>query len=56
MFFSPEIFNFITDPGTGSLTKLLIALPVVGVMMLLISVIRERIHVGKTERYKEVER
>ena len=50
------IYLFITDPGTGSLTKLLIALPVVGVMMLLISVIRERIHVGKTERYKEVER
>jgi predicted anti-sigma-YlaC factor YlaD len=50
------VYLFITDPGTGSLTKLLIAIPVVGVLMLLISVIRERISVGKTERYKEVER
>ncbi len=50
------IFLFITDPTTGNMTKLLIALPVVGVMMLLISVIRERINVSKTERYKEVER
>ena len=38
------------------MTKLLIALPVVGVLMLLISVIRERVSVSKTERYKEVER
>ena len=29
---------------------------IVGVLMLLISVIRERINVGKTERYKDVER
>ncbi len=50
------IFLFITDPTTGNMTKLLIALPVVGVLMLLISVIRERINVSKTERYKEVER
>jgi len=50
------IFLFVTDPTTGSMTKLLIALPVVGVLMLLISVIRERVSVSKTERYKEVER
>jgi predicted anti-sigma-YlaC factor YlaD len=50
------IFLFITDPTTGSMTKFLIALPVVGVLMLLISVIRERVNVSKTERYKEVER
>jgi hypothetical protein len=50
------IFLFITDPTIGSMTKFLIALPVVGVLMLLISVIRERINVSKTERYKEVER
>jgi len=49
-------YLFIADPTVGSLTKLLIALPVVGLLMLLISVIRERINVSKTERYKEVER
>ncbi|MFH1689184.1 MAG: zf-HC2 domain-containing protein [Candidatus Eisenbacteria bacterium] len=50
------VYLFITDPTTGSLTKFLIALPVVGVLMLLISVIRERANVGRSERYKEVER
>ncbi len=50
------VYLFITDPTTGSLTKFLIALPVVGVLMLLISVIRERVNVGRSERYKEVER
>jgi len=49
-------FLFITDPTIGSMTKFLIALPVVGVLMLLISVLRERVNVSKTERYKEVER
>jgi predicted anti-sigma-YlaC factor YlaD len=50
------VYLFITDPSTGSLTKFLIALPVVGVLMLLVSVIRERVIVSRTERYKEVER
>ena len=50
------VFLFITDPTVGSMTKFLIALPVVGVLMLLISVVRERVNVSKTERYKEVER
>ncbi len=50
------VFLFITDPTIGSMTKFLIALPVVGVLMLLISVVRERVNVSKTERYKEVER
>jgi predicted anti-sigma-YlaC factor YlaD len=50
------VFLFITDPTIGSMTKFLIALPVVGVLMLLISVVRERVNVSKTERYKGVER
>jgi predicted anti-sigma-YlaC factor YlaD len=50
------VFLFITDPTVGSLTKFLVALPIVGLLVLLISVIRERIAVGKNERYKEVER
>ncbi|MBN2566233.1 MAG: zf-HC2 domain-containing protein [Candidatus Eisenbacteria bacterium] len=50
------VYLFITDPTVGSLTKFLVALPIVGVLMLLLSVIRERVVVGRTERYKEVER
>ena len=50
------VFLFITDPTTGSMTKFLVALPIVGVLMLLVSVIRERVNTSKTERYKEVER
>lgn len=50
------VYLFLTDPTIGSVTKFLVALPVVGLLMLLVSVIRERIAVGRTERYKEVER
>jgi len=50
------VYAFITDPTTEALVKFLIALPVVGVLVLLISVVRERYHVSKTERYGEVER
>jgi hypothetical protein len=50
------VYAFLTDPMTEALTKLLVALPVVGIVMLLVSVIRERYHVSKTERYEEVER
>lgn len=50
------VFAFITSPGVEAVTKLLIALPIVGVLMLLVSVIRERYHVSKRERYGEVER
>lgn len=47
---------FLTNPMMEALTKLLVALPVVGVLMLLVSVIRERLIVSKTERYGEVDR
>jgi hypothetical protein len=50
------IYVFVTDPTVEALTKCLVALPVVGVVMLLVSVIRERYHVSRTERYKEVQR
>jgi predicted anti-sigma-YlaC factor YlaD len=50
------VYLFITDPTVGSLTKFLVALPIVGLLMLLVSVIRERVAVSRTERYKEVER
>lgn len=50
------VHAFITDPMMEALTKFLVALPVVGILMLLVSVIRERYHVSKTERYEEVEK
>jgi predicted anti-sigma-YlaC factor YlaD len=50
------VYAFLTNPAMEALTKLLVALPVVGVLVLLVSVIRERYHVSKTERYGEVER
>ena len=50
------VYLFATDPSINSVTKFLIALPIVGVLMLLVSVIRERMIVSRTERYKEVER
>ena len=49
------VFAFLTDPMTEALTKLLVALPVVGLLMLLVSVIRERVHVSRTERYGRVD-
>jgi predicted anti-sigma-YlaC factor YlaD len=50
------IYVFLTNPAMTALTKFLVALPIVGVLTLLVSVIRERCHVGRTERYKEVQR
>jgi len=50
------VFAFLTNPAMEALTKLLVALPIVGVLILLVSAIRERYHVSKTERYGEVER
>jgi len=50
------IYAFVTDPAIEALTKFLIALPIVGLVLLLISVIRERHHVSKKERYGEVEK
>jgi ferric-dicitrate binding protein FerR (iron transport regulator) len=50
------VHAFLTNPLMEALTKLLVALPIVGILMLLVSVIRERYHVSKTERYGEVER
>jgi len=50
------VYAFLTSPGMEALTKVLIALPVIGVVLLLVSVIRERYHVSKTERYGEIER
>jgi predicted anti-sigma-YlaC factor YlaD len=45
------VFAFLTNPMMEALTKLLVALPIVGLLVLLVSVLRERIHVSKGERY-----
>jgi len=50
------VFAFLTNPMMEALTKLLVALPIVGVLTLLVSAIRERCHVSRTERYGRVER
>jgi predicted anti-sigma-YlaC factor YlaD len=50
------VYAFLTNPMMEALTKLLVALPVVGIVMLLVSVARERYYVSKTERYEEVEK
>lgn len=49
-------FEFLRDPGLPALLKVLIAAPVVGVVVLFISVLRERMRASRSDRYsKEVE-
>jgi len=51
------IYLFLVEPWGSALVKLLIATPVVGLAVVFISVLRERLSVAKTDRYsKEVER
>ena len=50
-------YLFITEPWGPALSKLLIATPVAGLVVLFISVLRQRLFVAKTDRYsKEVQR
>ncbi len=49
------IVLFVTQPWASALTKLLLAVPVVGLAILFVSVLRQRLEVAKTDRYtKEV--
>lgn len=51
------IVLFFTEPWAGALTKLLIAAPVTGLVVLFISVLRERLRALKHDRYsREVHR
>jgi len=51
------LYLFITQPWGPALIKLLIAAPVVGLTIVFISVLRQRLFVAKTDRYsKEVQR
>jgi len=48
---------FITEPWGSALIKLLIAAPVIGLVILFISVLRQRLSVAKTDRYsRDVQR
>lgn len=48
---------FFSEPWASALTKFLIGVPVVGLAVLFVSVLRHRLHVIKTDRYtKEVHR
>lgn len=51
------VYWFIVDPWGSALLKLLVACPIVGLIVLFVSVLRERLLAAKTDRYsKEVER
>jgi len=50
-------YCFVVDPFTDALTKLLIAAPVVGLAVLFASILRQRLHVARRDRYsREVQR
>lgn len=52
-----SIYFFIAEPWGTALMKLAVATPVVGFCIIFISVLRQRLHVAKTDRYsKEVQR
>ena len=51
------IVVFIMEPWADALTKMLVATPVAGLLVLFISVLRQRLFVAKTDRYsKEIQR
>ena len=51
------IYEFIVDPWGPALLKVIVALPVIGLGVLLVSVLRQRLLVAKTDRYsKEIMR
>lgn len=51
------VYRFIVEPWGPALVKVLIATVVIGLAVLFISVLRQRLHAAKTDRYsKEVHR
>lgn len=51
------VFLFVVEPWASALVKILIAVPVVGLLVIFISVLRERIFLAKVDRYsREVQR
>lgn len=51
------MYVFYTDPWGSALVKVLITMPCIGLALLFISVLRQRLRIARTDRYsKEVER
>ena len=51
------VYLFVTEPWGSALIKFLVASPVVGLVVLFISVLRQRLFMAKTDRYsREVRR
>ena len=51
------VYCFVTNPAIKAVEKVIIAAPIIGVLILLISVIRERAYKSKFDKYsKEVKR
>jgi len=49
------VYEFVTDPGVEALVKVLIAVPVIGLVVLFISVWREKWIVNRTDKYKDIQ-
>jgi len=45
------IYQFVTDDWAGALVKALIAAPVIGLAVLFVSVLRQRLRAARTDRY-----
>ena len=51
------LYFFIMEPWASALEKLAVAVPVIGLIIVFISVLRQRLHTSKTDRYsKEIQR
>lgn len=48
--------DFLLDPEPPLIMKIGVSAAILGVIILLVSVLRERLFIRKTERYKEIER
>lgn len=49
------VYEFVTDPGVAALVKVIIAVPVIGLVVLFISVWREKWIVNRTDKYKDIQ-
>lgn len=51
------VWLFLAEPWASALVKLLVAIPVVGLLIIFVSVLRERLFLAKLDRYsKEIQR
>lgn len=50
------VYEFLTEPGVEAIVKVLIAVPVVGLLVVFISVWREKRVVNRYDKYKDIQR